>query len=70
MEHARTLRGRDIPGWPNPDQDVVIAPKTPASVASWFFPHEEGRDPELREALRQEIEGLMEMARRDALEER
>lgn len=45
MEHTRTPNGRDIPGWPNPNQDVAIAPKTPASVASWFFPNEEDRYP-------------------------
>ena len=68
MEDVQTMKGRDIPGWPNPDQDVLIHPKTPASVARWFFPSEEGRDPELRKALRQEIEVMMEVARRDEFE--
>lgn len=63
MKETR-LRGSDIPGWPNPDQDIIIYPKTPASVASWYFPHEEPRIDALRAELERRIDAAVAQAER------
>jgi hypothetical protein len=48
------------------EQKIIIHPRTSASVASWFFPHEP-EDDVMRAALREEIEALFAEERaRDA----
>jgi hypothetical protein len=56
----RTLKGSDVPGWPNPDQEIVIHQPTPQSVASWYFPHEDAFEDKMRDDLEREIAAAVE----------